>query len=210
MVTKDEEIFKIYSSVEKICFEINDLFIAINQLMNKRKYISFSALRWDITKSLGSPAMWLPYFSQGMYKKENNNRRAIGINLLIKDPNCKNVIPFITVGIIKSNKDIPGGSDVFYGAGWHEEYKLEKLGKSVFSLTISKKEQVEILSYFIRLTAVDTIINAVKLITSPLDKMYNFMDSDWKDLNKLEEITGGFQKDTLTVEQIRGDCLPLE
>ena len=213
MATKDEEIFQIYSSLEKICFEINDLFIAIDQLMNKRKYIAFSSLRWDMAESLWKPAQWLPYFSQRMYKKENENRYAIGVNLLMKDDSCKNKIPFITIGLIKSNKDIPGGSDAFYGAGWHEKYELVKFRDPIFSLTRSENEHLEILSYFVRLTAIDTINNADKFIVSPLDTMYKTMIGDWKDINELEnklgKIAGGIKNVTLTLEQIRGDA-PLE
>jgi len=214
MLTKDEEIFQIYSALEKICFEINDLFLAIDQLMNKRKYTPFSSLRWDMAESLWKPAQWLPYFSQRMYKKENDNSRAIGLNILMKDDTCRNIIPFMTVGIIKSDKDIPGASDAFYGAGWDdEEYGLVKFGNPIFSLTRSKTEHVEILSYFMKLTAVDTISNAEKLIVDPLDKIYNSLPGDWKNTNELEKvlepIVEKIKNNMLTLEHIRGDA-PLE
>ena len=84
------------SALEKICVEINDLFLAIDELMSKRGYTPFSLLRWVISKSLTGGDDWLPYFSQRMYKKENDNNRAIGLNLIMKDDNCRNKILYLT------------------------------------------------------------------------------------------------------------------
>lgn len=211
MAIRDEEIFQIYSALEKICMEINDLFLAIDELMRKRGYNPFSQLRWEIhNKSLTGGDDWLPYFSQRMYHKNNDNSRAIGLNLIMKDDDCNNRIPFITSGFIKFNKDINDGSDAFYGAGWNKDNDLLKLKNEVFSITRSKKENVEILSYFIKLTAVNTISSAERLIVTPLDTINNSIPNDWTDTKALEKvlqpITETIKKDTLSLAQIRGDA----
>ena len=216
MATKDEEIFQIYSALEKICVEINDLFSAIDESMDKNNFEPFSSnrLRWDAVETLGSPSFWLPFFSQRIYqKREKDSNYMLGLNLMMNDVYglCKNIIPFFTCGLIKYSGTMKQTSNLLYNAGWYDkdEYKLVQLQNSLFSISTSKSENVEILSYFIRLTAVDTIPNAEKLIVDPLNKIYNSLPGDWENTNELakvlEPIAGKIKNDMLSLAQIRGN-----
>ena len=195
MAIKDEEIFQIYSALEKICLEINDLFLAIDDLMSNKNFVPFSSniLRKDAVESLRSPAFWLPFYSQRIYQKsEKDSNYMLGINLLMKDlyGTCKNIIPFFTCGLIKYSETMDEASDLLYNAGLinNDENKLIQLPNSFFSITKSKSENVEILSYFIKLTAVDNIPNAAKLIVDPLDKICDSLPGDWENTNELEKV----------------------
>jgi len=219
MAIKDKEIFQIYSALEKICIEINDLFSAIDELMGKNKFVPFSnnRLRLDAVETLGSPRFWLPFYSQRIYKREKDSNYMLGINLLMKDLYgiCENIIPFFTCGLIRYSGTMDEASNLLYNAGLidNDENKLMQLSNSFFSITKSKSENVEILSYFIKLTAVDTIANAKKLIVDPLNIIYNSLPADWKNTNELENvlepIAVKIKNDMLILEQIRGDA-PLE
>lgn len=199
----DRQIFKVYEEMERICCEVNDMFVAMDEVMDRKRFSGGGSLRWETSEALGNPVGWLPYFSQRLYFKGENWKKALGVNLMMKDAQMANKIPFLTCGLIISKKDI-GKSDELYGAGWHEDSEFTEIPKTPFSVT--RGEDGDLLTYFLRLTAVNSVEKIESLVGGPLSLLYSKVDS-LSDLKRLErglepikESVGAF---ALTLRQIK-------
>ncbi len=207
-MTTSKEIYMVYENMEKICKEVDAMFTAIDQIMNKNSFNQYSGdLRWDTSKSLGNPTAWLPYFSQRLYKK-NDKKKVLGVNLLIKDPNCENRIPFITCGLIIGENELPSKSNELYYAGWDgESGKHIKIEDTPLMFSQYEDEKIKIVSYFLKLTKIKNLSDIEQLIVTPLRRMYETIPQ-FNDLQSIGEdarnIMAGIQNYTLTLEQIKG------
>jgi len=202
-MVKDADLFQIYSSMEKICTDLNNIIVALDQAMNRERFIPIggNALRWDMSQALNSPKQWLPYFSQRVYVKKKTKKRAIGINILFKDSEFENVIPFIVCGLLIGNESIPFKNDLFYTAGWDKEgTDITSIEGTPFSIT--KDDQIQIYSYFIRLTSVNNQTALDDYIVNPLKKIY---DIDIEDENTLFQIGREISDKTISIEHIKGE-----
>jgi hypothetical protein len=205
MTEMDQRIFEIYEALEGICRETSELFKAIDQLMVKKRFVTFSYFRWDTSEAIDNPEGWLPYFSQRMYRREQGNPKlAIGINLMMKDEECQNRIPFLTCGLVRSSAAVGNKGNELYFAGWHEGYSVTRFADTYFSLSRNEDQSTEVLSYFLRLTAADRLESAERLIVEPLAHLYQSLGSvkslEEHTLKKMNEKIG---PSSLTLEQIR-------
>lgn len=207
-MTTSKEIYVVYENMEKICKEVDAMFTAIDQIMNKNSFNQYSGdLRWDTSKSLGNPTAWLPYFTQRLYRK-NDKKKVLGVNLLIKDFNCENRIPFITCGLIIGENEVPAKSDELYYAGWYyESGKHIKDVDTPLILSEYEEEKIKIVSYFLQLTKTKNLSDIDQLIITPLLRIYE-TTPQYNDLQSISEdaknIMAGIQGYTLTLEQIKG------
>lgn len=90
------EMKEVYDAMERICFETAELLKALDDMMEKRGFtFTKSELRWEMSKAVDKPNSWLPYFSQRIYRKKENNNKAIGVNIMFKTFAPDNNIFFI-------------------------------------------------------------------------------------------------------------------
>lgn len=166
------EMKEIYDSMERICIETGELLKALDDLMIKQGFRpTGTALRWDTSDSINNPDGWLPYFSQRMYRKETNTNRAVGVNIIFKDPDLENKIFFISCGLIDGPNAGGKKSDEFYWAGWREEDKPKQLpGNKIF---LTEYEECKIWNYFIPLDIVNDLEKLERYIVKPLVTLYN-------------------------------------
>jgi len=205
MIT-DKQIFQVYEEMEKICYEINDMFVATDQVMGRNGFTTNgNVMRWDASETLGSPTTWLPYFSQRLYYKDSNYKKVLGINLLMKDAELENTIPFLTCGLIISTND-KGiyASDELYGAGWHKDNpSIENIPNTPMLTT--KGENRHLLTYFLGLTSIRSLQDLEPLVAEPLVRMYEGINSleNLKDFNGVaEEASKNIKSCALTLSSI--------
>ena len=201
MIT-DEDIYDVYNAFEKVCIEINDIITALDQIMKGRDFIPLnSALRWGTSAVIGNPTYWLPYFSQRLYKKNDNNK-IIGFQVLLKDHNSNNKIPFITCAYVQSEGMINSIRDEVYWAGWGNDLNV-KLYSSFYLSSYTDGGNVKIMNYFLKLTSIMNIETIQRLIVDPLMQMYGLNLNDVNLQDKIGHIHKLVEQSIITLSDIK-------
>jgi len=203
---KGSEIYQIYDAMERICIDLNSIVVALDQIMQHHGFIPHNGLRWDTSEALNSPILWLPYFTQRTYRKGNKTKKVIGVNILFKDRDFDNKIPFVVCGVNISDKDISTKNELLYSAGWHPNSKVTQVKDMPFTVTVEDDPDVNnnILTYFLPLTSISNVQTITKLIVRPLVSMYDKVDNfdNFDNFDNLKDIGNSIERETITLDDI--------
>lgn len=198
MVT-GKQIKEIFDAMQTICYEVSELIKATNDLFIEKKFepSGGTAVMWDRSNSYLRPEMWLPYFQQRVFIKRKEPSKAVGINIMFD--NGKNVIPFISCGLIagRGNKQVYTSND-FYYAGWHDEENISLIepGKVLYKSNFPESKVTDyIINYFLPLESIRGLKEVKNLIVDPLIKLYQ---------GKLEDVEQAVKDKAISLDIING------
>jgi hypothetical protein len=184
------EIKQIYDAMLKICEETSKLISTVNDMFIDKGFqpVGNTGVMWETSTSFQHPYYWLPYFQQRVFSKQRTPDKGIGFNNTFDNMELKNVIPFVSCGLINAY----GGqqvskSDEFCKAGWLGE-KISKLPNTVFYLS-DYPGKYEITNYFLPLDVLTGKDKVDELVIKPLIALYKGQQREANELVKDAAIT---------------------
>ncbi|MFJ5714620.1 hypothetical protein [Neobacillus sp. NPDC093127] len=191
-----KEIKGIYDMMKTICQETSKLMIVINDLMENEgfKAVSGGSVMWDRSSHFRYPEYWLPYFLQRVFAKGENLKKGVGINIIFDGSNhgLENTIPFITCGLLESQKEKLNKSNELYNAGWTDNDEDEKTADGKLFNTIFSKIGVTTTTYFLPIDILNNQEKVHQYIIKPLICLYKGQLDEAK--NMISDIAIGLEE----------------
>ncbi|WP_342431797.1 hypothetical protein [Neobacillus sp. FSL H8-0543] len=194
-----KDIKEIYDMMKTVCQETSKLMIVINDMMESEgfKAVSGGSVMWDRSSHFRSPDYWLPYFLQRVFAKGGNLNKGIGINVIFDGSmhGIENTIPFLTCGLLESEKDKLNKSNELYVAGWRDDEEVVKTEDGKLCVTNFSETGISTTTYYLPIDILNDQDKVHKYIIKPLINLYRGQFDDAKNMISdvaigLEEIVG--------------------
>lgn len=198
-MTIGKEIKEIYDMMKTVCRETSKLMIVINDMLENEgfKGVSGGSVMWDRSSHFHNPDYWLPYFLQRVFAKGEDLNKGVGINIIFDGSmhGIDNTIPFLTCGLLESQKDKLNKSNELYTAGWMDGDKNEKTIDGALCVTRFKDTGISTTTYFLPIDILNNQAKVNQYIIKPLISLYKGQFDDAKNMISdvaigLEEIVG--------------------
>jgi len=190
-----KEMKKIYDAMLRICEETGRMITTVNDMFVDKgfKPVGTSAVMWETSTSYLYPYYWMPYFQQRVFTFKEDQTKGVGINITFDNRNLKNIIPFITCGLIEMGEGQKVNKcDELCMAGLYGS-DISKVPETIFYQSLFSNG-IKIINYFLPLDLISGPDKVEDFIVKPLISLYNGKESEANEQVKgitisLEDIT---------------------